>query len=201
MKVKIQLRRDIKENWNKVSDTVLNNGEIIIVQDIDDNGNTIMSFKIGDGKNPYKALPFVPLLDAINDSYMYSGHPVFNKGKLILALADKKKDNKQYILSKSQIFNLKFKYQNMIPEDDLGLKIENWWENELNWYRVSMDKEISIEFAREYEDQLSWETLCYYNTLSEEIMREFSNRLNWSTISSKQKLSEDFIRDFKDKLN
>jgi len=200
--VKIQLRRDSKENWNDVN-PILRNGELVIVQDKDDEDNTIVSFKMGDGINPYKNLPFIPLLEAINSGYIYFGKPVQINGKITLAIDDVKEDNsnKSKILSKKQIFDLKFKYLDMIPEDGSGKKIENWWENSIAWINVSMNKKISLEFAREFKNNLVWETLCYYNTLSEEIMREFSDKINWKTISSKQMLSEGFIREFKDKLD
>jgi len=199
---KILLRRDFRENWEKVSDKVISNGELIIVQDYDENGNAVVAFKLGDGKSSYKDLPFVPLLDAINNGYIYWGNTTLNNGKLSIALMDKEENlKKKHILSKNQIFDLKFKYADIFPEDENGKKIENWWEDSINWMNVSMNKEISIDFVREFKDQLIWETLCYYSNLSEEIMREFSDRLNWSTISSKQKLSESFIRDFKEKLN
>lgn len=80
--VKILIRRATVEEWD-ANNAIPQERELICVMDKD----TIMGYKVGDGKTPYKELPFVDLiseLDYINiyvpqgDKRVMAAQVVFN---------------------------------------------------------------------------------------------------------------------------
>jgi hypothetical protein len=75
------------------------------------------------------------------------------------------------------------------------------FKDKLNWYAISLIKELNEDFIREFKDYVDWYYISLHQKLSENFIREFQDKVNWFFISSNQKLSQDFIREFKDKID
>jgi len=100
-------------------------------------------------------------------------------------------------LTKKQLFDLKFKYSNLIVPD--GLKGQ--YHLRAFWTNLATTQKLSEDFMREFQNKLPWYLISSCQKLSEDFIREFQDKVDWETISFRQELSEEFILEFKDKLD
>ena len=91
------------------------------------------------------------------------------------------------------------------PSDYISLYKEIFeilkFNNNINWYYISENQELSENFMRIFSDKLNWQNIAKFQILSEEFIREFQDKLDWYNISKYQELSENFIRELCDKVD
>ena len=89
---------------------------------------------------------------------------------------------------------VKQEVKKLIKELNLNCSVEEF-ENEVDWYNISMCQNLSEAFIREFQDKVDWGNIAIYQKLSESFIREFENEVDWDYISN-QKLSKQFIKEF-----
>lgn len=89
--------------------------------------------------------------------------------------------------------------------EDLEEEIKYKFENNMyiDWYNVSLQKDLTIDFLEKYENYIRWDvysSTCSLYGVHVDILRKFKGRLSWHEISKSSKLSIEIIEEFKDYL-
>lgn len=91
---------------------------------------------------------------------------------------------------------------NSVYDEDFILNyLIQYFENEIDWNKLSFYIKLPENFIEKHKNKLNWEKICNYQELSEKFIEKHDNLVVWHMIFLNQKLSKKFIEKYKNKDN
>jgi len=106
-------------------------------------------------------------------------------------------------LTKKQIFDIEFKYNNF-PDFDKSIYSKSksipYYTNDYFWFNLSLTYNLESDVFTDFKDLINWTIVSRERYLTENFIRKHKESVKWMLISSYQRLSEKFIEEFSDKV-
>lgn len=99
------------------------------------------------------------------------------------------------ILSENELY-----WYHLSNDFELTIDFIEEHKNKIDWTIMSESRNLSLNFIEQYEDYIDWSEISRYTKLPNNFIIKHANKLNWSNISKYQKLDVDIAKKYKHKI-